>query len=357
MKFVDEVEIQVQSGDGGNGCVSFRRVRRNPKGGPDGGNGGRGGDVVLVADGHLTTLLELRFPQAVFRAGRGTHGGGNEKTGAAGDDLMLRVPLGTRAVDLDREVELGSLDREGDSLVVARGGAGGKGNTAFKSATRRAPIQAQAGKPGEAKRLRLELRLLADAGLVGFPNAGKSTLLARVSAARPLIADYPFSTKAPMLGVVSVGEYETFVLADLPGLIEGAHQGAGLGLQFLRHVERARVLVHLIDLGPFAPAPPLESYRLMHAELSAYDPELERKPTIVVPTKIDLPEARAALDVCRADLEALGHPIVPISAATGQGVELLMRRVWELVREARASERASRFPDGPLVEPRAEEQP
>jgi GTP-binding protein len=343
MKFVDEVEIHVQSGDGGNGCVSFRRTRRNPKGGPDGGNGGRGGDVTLRADSHLSTLLELRFPQAVFRAGRGGHGGGNGKTGATGDDLVLRVPVGTRALDLDRELEVGSLDRDGETLVIAQGGMGGKGNSAFRSATRRAPIHAQSGKPGETKHLRLELRLLADAGLVGFPNAGKSTLLSRVSAARPLIADYPFSTKAPMLGVVSVGEYETFVLADLPGLIEGAHHGAGLGLQFLRHVERARVLVHLIDMGPFAPAPPLESYRLMHAELEAYDPELERKPTIVVPTKMDLPEARAALEACRADLQALGHPIVPISAATGEGVELLMKHVWRLVREIRAQARETRF--------------
>ncbi len=343
MKFVDEVEIQVHAGDGGNGCVSFRRFRRNPKGGPDGGDGGHGGSVVVRADAQLSTLLELRFPQGMFRAGRGSHGSGNDKTGASGDDLVLRVPAGTRVIDLEREMELGSLDADGQELVVAKGGAGGKGNAAFRSATRRTPLQAQSGKPGESRRLRLELRLLADAGLVGFPNAGKSTLLARVSAARPVIADYPFSTKAPILGVVSVGEYESFVLADLPGLIEGAHLGAGLGHQFLRHVERAPVLVHLIDMGPTAPAPPLESYRLMHAELEAYDPEVERKPTLIVPTKMDLPEARAAFEACRGQLEALGHPVLPISAATGEGVELLMKRVWGTIREVRAAHREARL--------------
>ncbi len=336
MKFVDEVEIQVQAGDGGNGCMSFRRFRRNPKGGPDGGNGGPGGDVVVAADAQRTTLLELRFPHAVFRAQRGAHGGGNEKKGRAGANLVLTVPVGTRVLDLDRDVAVGSLEHHGETLVVARGGAGGKGNAAFRSATRRAPVNVQAGKPGEAHRLRLELRLIADAGLVGFPNAGKSTLLARISAARPLIADYPFSTKAPILGVVSVGDHDSFVLADLPGIIEGAHHGAGLGHQFLRHVERAPVLVHLIDMSPLAPSPPLESYRLMRAELEAYDPEFDRKPTLLVPTKIDLPESRAALDAYRAELAALGHPVLPISAATGEGVDTLIKRLWRTIQGARA---------------------
>ena len=331
MKFVDEVVIRVRGGEGGSGCSSFRRTRHNPRGGPDGGNGGRGGDVVLRSDPQRTTLLELRFPKALYQAAKGTHGSGNDKHGRGGEDLVLGVPVGTLCFDTGADELLGELAGPGETLVVARGGKGGRGNATFKSARRRSPTRSDPGGTPEEREIRLELKLLADAGLIGFPNAGKSTLLSRVSAARPRVADHPFTTKEPVLGVVDTGDFDSFVLADLPGLIEGASRGAGLGHRFLRHVERARVLVHLVALGPLETEPPVERYHRIRAELSAYDPAIGEKPEIIVPSKMDLPDAREVLERCREELEELGRPVVPISAATGEGLPELVAAIREVL--------------------------
>jgi GTP-binding protein len=327
---VDQARITVEAGAGGNGCVSFRREKFVPRGGPNGGDGGRGGDVVLRVEGNLNTLLHIHHQRSI-RAERGRHGMGSNKTGASGDDAVVPVPPGTVVRDLASGEVLGDLVADGDELVVARGGRGGRGNARFATATNRAPRHAEDGGPGQRRELELELKLLADVGLVGLPNAGKSTLLARVSAARPKIADYPFTTLEPHLGVVGApgDELRTLVMADIPGLIEGAHQGAGLGVQFLRHVERCRVLAHLVDLTDTAGI--ADSVATIRGELAAYDQPLDDRPWLLVGTKADALADRAA---AAAGLERVaaehGVPCCTISAVTGDGIDRLLGLLFEL---------------------------
>src|SRR5579884_2493083 len=277
--FIDEVRIQVKAGDGGNGCLAFRREKYVPRGGPSGGDGGRGGDVTLVASNHHNTLLHFRF-NPEHKAERGRHGEGSNRTGRDGRSIEVPVPVGTMVYDDETGELLHDFTVAGDTFIVAHGGRGGRGNQHFETPTHQAPTEHEPGRPGEEKRLRLELRLLADAGLVGFPNAGKSTLISRISAAHPKIADYPFTTLEPNLGVVSVGD-RSFVVADVPGLIEGAHSGAGLGTQFLRHIERTRVLVHLVDVSESSGRDPIHDFDVIMEELASFDPRLVEKPMIV----------------------------------------------------------------------------
>jgi len=332
MKFVDEVEIYVRGGDGGRGCVSFCREKYRPRGGPDGGDGGDGGDVVFVADAGLSTLLDFRF-QPHWRAGRGEHGRGKQQYGKRGEDVYARVPCGTLVYDADTGELLADLQQHGQQVVVARGGRGGKGNMHFATPTNQAPRYAQPGTPGEERRLRLELQLLADVGLVGFPNVGKSSLLRRVSAARPRVADYPFTTLVPHLGVVRLDEDLSFVLADLPGLIEGAHEGHGLGDRFLRHVSRTKLLVHVLDVSGLTGRDPVEDFDKINHELAAYDARLAEKPQLVAANKIDLTGARELFEEVKRRLGRRGIRVHPISAATGEGVWELMRAVGQHWRE------------------------
>jgi GTP-binding protein len=326
--FRDEAEIRVKGGKGGDGCVSFRREKYVPRGGPDGGDGGKGGDVILEAVPHLNTLLNLAR-KVHFAAGKGVHGRGKNRTGATGNDTVVEVPAGTIVRDASRDLLLRDLEKVGDSVVVARGGKGGRGNKSYASSTNQAPRQWSAGKEGEERRVALELKLIADAGLVGLPNAGKSTLLSRLSKATPKIADYPFTTLAPNLGIVETSAYTTFVLADLPGLIEGAHKGAGLGDKFLRHIERTRLIVHLVDMAPPPGSPdPASAYETVRRELSQYSESLAAKPGIVVPNKIDVPEAREGLAPFMAKVD---QPCFPISAVTGEGLEGLLAEVVRLL--------------------------
>ncbi|HEY7876267.1 MAG TPA: GTPase ObgE [Actinomycetota bacterium] len=325
MAFVDEARINVAAGNGGNGAVAWHREPYKPKGGPDGGNGGRGGDVIIRADTSVGTLLDLRDHPHV-KAGAGGHGRGDRRNGADGKDRVVLVPPGTVLYD-EHSVLLADLAAPGDEMVAARGGRGGFGNAHFATATRRAPAFSEKGEPGESSWLRLELRLLADVGLVGFPNAGKSTLIARISAARPKIADYPFTTLAPNLGVVKSGD-DSFVVADIPGLVPGAHEGKGLGDRFLRHVRRAAVLVFFVDLAA-QDRDPARDVDALRAELKAFDPELAARPSVVIATKVDV--ARDVLGDLPDDLGAL-----PISAVTGEGIDELLRVLSERVRRARA---------------------
>ena len=333
MKFVDEAAITVEAGAGGNGCLSFRREKYVPRGGPDGGDGGDGGDVVLCADPSLNTLVDFRFRRR-FRAGRGRHGQGRDRTGRDGADLRIRVPAGTMVLDADGGGTLGELTAAGDEMVVAHGGRRGLGNARFKSSTNRAPRRTTEGSPGECRELRLELRLLADVGLVGMPNAGKSTLVRSVSAARPKVADYPFTTLIPALGVVRRGPDRSFVMADVPGLIEGASDGAGLGIRFLRHLSRTRVLLHLVDVAAASgEAGPAEQVRIIEHELAAFDPELARRERWLVPTKLDLvpPAGRAGAVATLVEGMGWNGPVHPISALAREGTdalsEALMRRL------------------------------
>ncbi|PWH20967.1 MAG: GTPase ObgE [Ardenticatenia bacterium] len=324
--FIDEARIYVRGGDGGNGIVAFRREKYVPRGGPAGGDGGDGGDVILEADAQMNTLFALH-QQTHFAAGRGAHGRGKNQTGARGHDVVIRVPVGTVVYDAESGAVLADLATPGQRVVVARGGRGGKGNARFATSTHQAPRIAEKGEPGERRWLRLELKLLADVGLIGMPNAGKSTLLSVVSAARPKIADYPFTTLQPNLGVVSVnGEYE-FVLADLPGLIEGAHAGAGLGHQFLRHVERTRVLIHVLDGSQ---PDVLDHYVKINEELRLYNSILTERPQVVAFNKMDLPEAQVRWPEAEKFFSGK-RKAFPISAATGQGVWQLMRYVGQLL--------------------------
>jgi GTPase len=320
--FVDEVEIHVRAGDGGRGCVSFRRERFVPRGGPNGGDGGRGGSVILEADEGLGTLLDFRYRRH-YTAPRGAHGEGSDRHGAGGDDLVLRVPVGTTVRERDAGLLLGDLTRRGERLQVARGGRGGRGNARFATATRRAPRHAEPGEAGEERWLRLELRLLADVGVVGFPNAGKSTLVARLSAARPKIGDYPFTTLAPTLGLVRLPEERSFVIADVPGLVPGAADGKGLGLRFLRHLERTRLLVHLLDLDPSTGRDPVEDWRTIQAELRAYSPELAARPQLIAANKTDLEGAAPRLRRVLALGRRRRLPVLPLAARTGQGLDAL----------------------------------
>lgn len=325
MKFIDEVSLTVQSGNGGRGCVSFRRERFIPRGGPDGGNGGRGGDVRLVARAGRRTLYPFRF-QRIFKAENGAPGEGNQRSGKAGADLTIEVPPGTLVFDADSGELIRDLVAPEDAVVVATGGRGGKGNTHFKTSTHQTPRFAQPGEPGQTRQLRLELKLLADVGIIGLPNAGKSTLISRVSAATPKIADYPFTTLTPTLGVVNPPfGGEPFVMADIPGLIEGAHAGVGLGTRFLRHVERTRILVHLVDAAAIDPSDPLRDLRIVNTELERYGQRLAAKNQIVALNKIDLTGAE---EKARQLARALGETVpVLISAATGAGVRQLLGRI------------------------------
>jgi GTP-binding protein len=331
MKFVDEALVAVKAGDGGRGCLAFLREKYRPHGGPSGGDGGPGGDVVFRADPGLATLLDFRF-QRRLEAERGEHGRGKNQTGAAGTPRLVRVPVGTRILDAESGELLVDLDAPDAEVVVARGGRGGRGNARFATATNQAPRRTEPGQPGEERALRLELRLLADVGLVGYPNAGKSTFVAAVSAARPRIADYPFTTLVPNLGVARVGD-ETIVIADVPGLIEGAHEGAGLGTRFLRHLSRTAVLVHLIDLAD--ERDPLAAFDAVSRELACFDAELAAKIQLVVATKIDVTEARARLEAARRAFAARDVDLMAVSAVTGEGMSALLGRIATAVRLAR----------------------
>ncbi|MBF0614032.1 MAG: GTPase ObgE [Magnetococcales bacterium] len=349
MRFLDEVKIFVRSGDGGSGSSSFRREKFIPLGGPDGGDGGRGGDVILVADPHLNTLIDFRYQQH-FKAKRGVHGAGKCRTGASAPALEIRVPVGTVARDDADGAVLCDLWQAGQRFVIAPGGRGGLGNTHFKSSVNRAPRYSQPGESGVERWIWLELKLLADVGLIGMPNAGKSTLLSKVSAARPKIADYPFTTLVPNLGVVRAGQEESLVMADIPGLVEGAEAGKGLGRAFLKHVERCPVLIHLVEASPLAEGTPWKRFRIIERELTAYAPTLAGKPRWVVLTKCDLlaPEERKELfkklrKKLRPEVEALFW----ISAVTGEGVEGLIQALVTRVRQAKL-ERNPEYYHAPL---------
>ena len=323
MKFVDEARIHVKAGDGGNGCVSFRRERFVPRGGPDGGNGGKGGDVILQADAQLTTLLDLTYPKQ-FRAQKGTHGKGKDQTGKNGENLIIRVPTGTLVRDDQTGELLQDLLFDGQQFVAGEGGRGGRGNARFATPTLRAPRHAEKGEKGQEHWLRLELKLLADVGLVGYPNVGKSTLLSRISSARPKIGDYPFTTLVPNLGVVKREDHRPFVVADIPGLIEGASKGAGLGLTFLRHVERTRLLIHLLDISERPPRDPVKDFHALNHELKAYHPSLQKKSQLAALNKIDLPSVRERAKKIKNQFERMGHPLYLISGQTGEGIDEMM---------------------------------
>lgn len=318
--FIDEVRILVKAGGGGNGCLAFRREKYVPRGGPSGGDGGHGGDVVLVADEHESTLLKFRF-NPEHKAERGRHGEGSNKTGADGRSIEIEVPVGTIVYDDDTGERLYDFTRDGERFTVARGGKGGRGNARFATATHQAPTEHEPGRPGEEKRLRLELKLLADVGLVGFPNAGKSTLISRISAARPKIADYPFTTLEPHLGVVQMENYGSFVVADIPGLIEGAHEGHGLGTQFLRHIERTRLLAHLVDVSDASGREPVADFETVMRELASFSEDLAHKPTMVVASKMDAAQDPLRVASLRDLAGRLGLPFFEISSVTGQGLD------------------------------------
>jgi len=328
VKFIDEAIITVQSGDGGRGCVSFRREKFIPRGGPDGGDGGKGGDIVLKTSPGKRTLYQFRF-QKHFKAKNGSHGQGKQKTGKNGQDLVIELPPGTLVTDADTGQVIKDLIECGETIVLARGGRGGQGNTRFKTSTNRAPRFAQPGEPGETKTLRLELKLLADVGIIGLPNAGKSTLITAVSSAHPKIGSYPFTTLYPSLGVVQTGWAEPFIVADIPGLIEGAHKGTGLGIRFLRHIERTRILVHLIDVSAMDMDNPLKAYTTVNKELAMYNQELTEKPQIVVLNKMDLPDVREAAKKFQDAIKE--KQVVFISALTGQGIENLKSKIIRLL--------------------------
>ena len=320
MKFVDQVRIEVKAGDGGRGCVSFRREKFIPKGGPDGGDGGKGGSVYFVVDEALSTLLDYRYMHH-YKAQNGAPGLGKNMHGKNGESLELRVPPGTLVYDDESGELLADLTETGKPLLFLPGGQGGRGNARFATSTNRAPRHAQPGIAGEARALRLELKLLADVGLVGLPNAGKSTLISAVSAAKPKIADYPFTTLVPNLGVVRYGNFKTMVLADIPGLIAGASEGHGLGIRFLRHVERTDLFLHLVDLSCMQEGDPFDNFQMINNELKGYAEELASKPQLVVLTKIDIPEVRELAEQLREHFESLGFPVHTISAVTGEGLK------------------------------------
>jgi len=336
MKFIDEVKILAIGGAGGNGCMAFRREKYVPRGGPSGGDGGNGGHVILHADRSLTTLLDLKYrPRQI--AGRGEHGRGSDQYGRGGDDLVVHVPIGTVVHDDESGELLADLATEGAEAVIAHGGKGGLGNIHFKTPIHRAPRETTPGEPGEERNLRLELRLLADVGVLGFPNAGKSSLIARVSAARPKIGDYPFTTLVPQLGVVRVDEGSSFVIADVPGLIEGAHSGTGLGIRFLRHLSRTALLLHMLDLSPDSGRDPVHDFDVINNELALSDPALAAKPQIVAANKLDLLEARERLPQIEAELAKRGHTVLGISAATGDGLPELVKAIARELRRLRVA--------------------
>lgn len=352
--FTDLSHINVKGGDGGAGCMSFRREAFVPKGGPDGGDGGHGGDVVVVADAQLSSLIDYRYKHH-FRAERGTHGKGAKRHGSDGADLILKVPLGTVVRELDAQTqkpvcELADLTQPGERVIVAPGGRGGLGNTHFVTSVRRAPAFAEKGEPALEHWIELEMKLMADAALVGMPSVGKSSIIARISAARPKVADYPFTTLVPNLGVARAANGQSFVAADVPGLIEGASEGKGLGHQFLRHIERTALILHVVDItGGYEARDVVEDYKTINAELSAYAEELSRRPQIVVANKCDLPGYEDEIDRLRAAAEADGHEFFAVSAATGGGLDELVTRVAAQVAELR-EELAAAEPERDLTE-------
>jgi GTPase len=339
MKFIDEAIIEVTAGDGGNGCVSFRREKYVPRGGPDGGDGGDGGSVIFRTEGGLTTLMDVRYRRH-FKAGHGAHGKGKQMYGVSGEDCVVAVPSGTMVYDVETGELLADLSRVSQDWIAAAGGEGGRGNMHFVSATHQAPREATPGNRGQQRKLRLELKLLADVGLVGLPNAGKSTLISAVSNARPKIAGYPFTTKTPCLGLVRFPDGRSFVMADIPGLIEGAHDGAGMGIQFLRHVERTKILLHLVDLTDPAHPDPVESYAAIRRELGLYNATLLTRPEIVVLTKMDLPDAQAAATAAAKAIRKQGASrVCAVSAPTHEGLKELFTAISDYLPQAEAPSR------------------
>lgn len=331
MQFVDEVVIDVRAGDGGNGCAAMRREKYVPFGGPAGGDGGNGGDILFVADTRLTTLLDLRY-RRVLRADAGEHGRGQDQYGRGGETLTVRVPVGTQVYDAETGELLVDLDAVGAEHVVARGGRGGRGNIHFKTSFDQAPTRAEKGEPGERRSLRLSLKLLADVGLVGYPNVGKSTFIATVSRAKPKIADYPFTTLTPNLGVASLGEERSFVIADIPGIIEGASEGAGLGLRFLKHIERTRVLFHIITVDADPDREPMKDFDTLMEELRKFDEELASRPMLVGISKTDIPEVKAAVAKIKRAMKKRGQAVVEFSSATHDGVDEALAELEKLLR-------------------------
>jgi GTP-binding protein len=328
VKFIDEATITVQSGDGGKGCVSFRREKYVPRGGPDGGDGGKGGDIILKSSSHRRTLYPFRFKRQ-FKAKNGAHGQGKQKTGRNGKDLIIEIPPGTLVKNADGDQVIKDFIETGESHIIAKGGRGGLGNYRFKTSTNRTPRFAQPGEPGQILELKLELKLLADVGIIGLPNAGKSTLISAVSSASPKIGDYPFTTVTPTLGVVETDWGEPFVVADIPGLISGAHKGAGLGTRFLRHIERTRILVHLIDASSIDLENPLESYKAVNQELVLHNPNLAKKPQILVLNKMDLPDTKRAAEVFQSAMD--DEQIILISALEKRGLKKLIPQILTLL--------------------------
>ena len=335
--FIDEATIRVKAGDGGNGCVAFRREKFVPRGGPSGGDGGKGGDVIMESSERHNTLVHFRF-NPEYKAQRGRHGEGSNKTGREGENVVLKVPVGTLVYDAETGEKVHDFSHPDESIIVARGGRGGRGNAQFATSTHQAPREHEEGRPGEERVLRLELKLLADVGLVGYPNVGKSTLISRISAARPKIADYPFTTLQPNLGVVVVGtppDDQSFVVADIPGLIEGAHDGAGLGTQFLRHIERTRLLVHLVDVSDASGRPdPVKDVGVIMGELGSFGAKLEQKPMIMVASKTDVAN-KDKLAKLKRYCKKHGLQLFPISAVTGKGIEELKYAMAKMVQEVR----------------------
>ena len=330
IKFIDEAKIFVESGAGGNGCVSFRREKHVPRGGPDGGNGGNGGNVIVRADSAVRSLLDCRYKRH-YRGGRGGHGGGGSKNGKNGKDITISVPVGTTVRREKTGGIIADLSAPGREVAAAKGGRGGRGNGGFATSTNQAPRIAYDGAPGEKFEIFLELKLLADVGIAGFPNAGKSTLISKASAAKPKIADYPFTTLVPNLGVVPWGDHKTFTMADIPGIVPGAHKGSGLGARFLRHVERTRVIIHMIDMSPLTDRDPLEDYEAINSELRLYDPALADKPQIVALNKTDIPEAAESAEQLAEFFKSKGVRAVAISAVTGAGVRTLINGVGAML--------------------------
>ncbi|MGB3989963.1 MAG: GTPase ObgE, partial [Acetivibrionales bacterium] len=324
--FIDRAKIHIKAGNGGNGMVSFRREKFVPAGGPDGGDGGKGGDIIFEVDEGLRTLIDFRYKRK-YVAGSGENGGTAKRTGKSGKDLIIRVPPGTVVKDLETGRILADMVEPGQRTVVAKGGKGGAGNQHFATPTRQVPGFAKPGDPGEEYEVELELKMIADVGLVGFPNAGKSTLLSKVSAAKPKIADYPFTTLVPNLGVVRIDEGASFLLADIPGLIEGAHQGVGLGFDFLRHVERNRMLLHIVDVAGVDGRDPVDDFEKINEELRLYNPRLAERYQVVAANKVDLPQGQQNLERFKEAVEAKGFRVFPISAASGDGVKQLMQYI------------------------------
>jgi len=332
--FIDQAKIHVKAGDGGNGCVSFRREKYVPKGGPDGGDGGKGGSVYFQAAQDLNTLIDFAGKHH-WRARNGRPGSGKNKHGADGKDLIIKVPVGTLIYDAELDLMLKDLNKPGLKVCICRGGRGGKGNKAFATATNQAPRTTTPGKKGQERNIRLELKLIGDVGLVGMPNAGKSTLISRCSAARPKIADYPFTTLEPVLGIVELTDFRRFVLADIPGLIEGSHNGAGLGFEFLRHIERTTIIAHILDIMPTDGSNPIKNYRAIRSELAQYSKALAKKPEVIVANKIDLdPDGKMVKDIKRK----LKKTIYPISAVTGAGIKELSELLWKTVKQTKQNE-------------------